>query len=212
MRSLYHQRVGLRATTDLKLTKRLLNDCEIPYRYHQVSLSLIPPSQHRNALFSYVTLMHEIEREGIGVFIHGEVGTGKTSATIGVAKHALARGGACMFVEHSFLRREMRSFRPRVRHTGETYVDAARNVHFLVLDDFCSTPEWAGESETEELIRARYNWQLPTLLSTNRTPEELADLSPVMNSLLNEKKTPVGGSPYRRIHIDGPSWRDNPPC
>jgi DNA replication protein DnaC len=113
--------------------------------------------------------------EGWLVF-QGENGCGKTHLAAAIANERLKAGQAVRFVVvPDFLDHLRSTFSPESKVSYDKLFEAVKTAPLLILDDFgeqSSTP-WAQE-KLYQVINYRYNAQLPTVITTCLSLEEIA--------------------------------------
>ncbi|RJQ40158.1 MAG: AAA family ATPase [Dehalococcoidia bacterium] len=136
----------------------------------------LPPDKRENLAEAY-RLARDYARapEGWLVF-QGENGCGKTHLAAAIANENLKAGKAVRFVVvPDFLDHLRSTFSPESKVSYDKYFEAVRTAPLLILDDFgeqSSTP-WAQE-KLYQVINYRYNAQLPTVITTCLSLEEIA--------------------------------------
>jgi DNA replication protein DnaC len=124
-------------------------------------------------LRTYMGLVEKTVHGAFALFIHGGVGTGKTHLAVGV--------GRALVEKHALSAR----FMPLSEHLAamkssfddpEKDVDDYPNVEILVLDDIGAArgTDWAREY-FYNLVNWRYNRMLPTVITSNLSPDAVAD-------------------------------------
>jgi DNA replication protein DnaC len=107
--------------------------------------------------------------------LHGSYGCGKTHLAAAIVNERLARGGSAVFLVVPDLLDHLRSaYDPSEPESYDERFEAIRAAPLLVLDDLgaqAPTP-WAHE-KLFQLLNHRYNAELPTVITTNRSIEEL---------------------------------------
>jgi DNA replication protein DnaC len=130
----------------------------------------------------------------------GPVGCGKTWAAAAAAKEWIIlqeKRRPLFWVESPTLIREMRDFET----AGETF-DRYGGTGLLVLDDLGAErdTEYASE-QVLALISRRYDWERPTIVTTNVPPEELMKNHPRLASrILSGKRVCLSGEDRRLNH------------
>lgn len=102
-------------------------------------------------------------------------GSGKTHLTAAMANDRLSRGLPTLFINTPDLLDALRaSFGGEGSSTYDKVFYEVRATPFLILDDFGaqSSTAWAKE-KLYQILNYRYNAQLPTVITTNQTLEEI---------------------------------------
>lgn len=107
--------------------------------------------------------------------LRGSYGCGKTHLAAAIANHAVRSNAMVLFEVVPDLLDHLRStFAPSSPVQYDELVESVRTSHLLVLDDLgteSSTP-WAQE-KLYQIINYRYNYQFPTVITTNRRLEAI---------------------------------------
>lgn len=150
----------------------------------------------RSALRSYVRQFKKMIRDGVGLYLCGPNGTGKTFLSAALLKEAWRRwgiGGYCVIA--SDLKEAWIKDREAHRGSEETIVARTEAIRILVIDDLGKEHRAAsGFAETQfgALLRSRSRRKLVTILTTNLTPQEFADIYGASSAkLLKECVLPV---------------------
>ncbi|MBI3965533.1 MAG: ATP-binding protein [Chloroflexi bacterium] len=105
----------------------------------------------------------------------GGVGCGKTHLAAAIANEQLENESKVLFTVVPELLDHLRStFSPQSQVRYDELFEAVRTTPLLVLDDLgteASSP-WAGE-KLYQLFNHRYNYQMPTVVTSNRRLEQL---------------------------------------
>ena len=136
-----------------------LRESGVPERYLGV-----PRDASRNGALS----------QGTGLWIHGDVGTGKTVMACSIAKGWAAEGNQLRMVSSVRLFSELREAMDRGME-GQVIAKYA-GTPLLVLDDLGQEvpSDWAL-SRLFEIVDSRYGRRMPIVVTTNYSPEHLAD-------------------------------------
>ena len=174
--------------------------------YQRLSLSDVP-SERLAFVMEALTYMDRIEgnlRLGLGLMLWSELrGTGKTLVATLALKKALALGYDGYFTTFPDML-DMYQSTWRDKEEKAWFDRRVRNVQFLVIDDIGKEgPQRSrdvSESMVDAVIRARNAASLPTIITTNLSPEEV-DQGYSVASLLAGTVKPVHvvGQDYRQV-------------
>lgn len=141
-----------------------------------------------------------------GLWLCGKEGTGKTHIAVAILKEVVGRGYTGLYWNVPELFLELRRLMDSSAETNEAELfDHALRVDLLVLDDL-------GAERTSDyvldrlyvLINGRYQNDNATVITTNRTAEELrAQIGPRITSRLCEMCVPMDfpEGDYRRLNL-----------
>ncbi len=147
----------------------------------------LPPEQRENLKKAFDTALDFAKSpEGWLVFL-GVNGCGKTHLAAAIANHRLKEGRPVKFVVVPDLLDHLRStFSPQSPVSYDHLFEEVKNAPLLILDDLGkqSTTPWA-EEKLYQIINHRYNHQLPTVVTTNCSLDEID--SPISSRLADPK-------------------------
>lgn len=185
------------------VSKMVLRRSNIGTRYWGVDLNneLCRDADYAIRLREFAKEMPENEKAGASLLLHGPHGSGKTSAACRLLVEAMARGPVrCYFIPAFdvdwFARR-----RDEELPTGTRVWDLLTWIaQFLVIDDLGveDDAEWKAP-QVEHLISVRYNWELPTYVTTNLDIGALLARCPRIRHLL--------GDTFDAVEVSGVNWR-----
>lgn len=151
----------------------------------------------------YARRWPEMETQGLGLFIHGSPGSGKTHLVAALGLHLMRLGVSVAFWP-------MQELLDRLRATyGGASVESEHEIltglersQLLIIDDVAATKttEWA-EGLFYSVVDKRYRQKKPLIVTTNVTPQKLREtLGERTASRLDEICLPICNSlsDYRR--------------
>lgn len=118
----------------------------------------------------YVENFAEMKKQGKGLLLFGSVGTGKTFISACIANALIDKGYACLVTNFSRLVNTIQG----MFDGRQDYIDSLNRFDLLVIDDLASErdTEYMGEI-IQTIIDSRYRANLPLIITTNLTNEEL---------------------------------------
>ena len=122
------------------------------------------------AMHNYVKHFDEFRKQGKGLLLFGDVGTGKTYYAACIANALIDTGVPCLVTNFARIANTVQGlFEGR-----QEYFDSLNRFPLLVLDDLAAErkTEWMQET-VFNVIDARYRAKLPLIVTTNLTREEL---------------------------------------
>lgn len=153
------------------------------------------------AMQNYVQHFAEFRKQGKGLLLFGDVGTGKTFLAACVANALIDKGVPCLVTNFARIANTLQG----MFDGRQAYLDSMNNFPLLVLDDLST------ERQTEymleivyNVIDARYRAKLPLIVTTNLTREELMNPADIrykrIFSRLFEMCTPIEVTGIDRRH------------
>lgn len=124
-----------------------------------------------DAAVAGMKFQHPVTRRGPSLVLAGKAGRGKTWQAWGAVRALAVSGVHCRWrvLGASQL---LASLRPRHGVDSEDVFSGLESCEVLVIDDMGATKDSAWASEVfDRLINTRYEWQRPTLITTNVAPK-----------------------------------------
>lgn len=203
LQSLWYQRIPLsHYANPAILTESVRQRARIGRVHWETSFSAIPDSlDYKEPILNYCRGFEFWEAQGLGLILHGKFGTGKTTIGSLVLKYCIAKGGRALSYRYIDLMDQLTNYRAHFAPNGAPLDVALIGVNCLMIDDL--------EIETgdrlrklESVLRRRYDDNLPTVITTNRTKEDLFEILWLKDIINNS---------YLAYDIEGINWRKDPP-
>jgi DNA replication protein DnaC len=153
---------------------KILTRGKVPRRFWDANLQFMPDSPSKQKYVEYLKALDDKLKGGTGLMLHGPFGTGKSACASLVLIEVLARSSnRVMFVQSAQLD-WMARHRDDTDENGVPDWDVVTQGPFVVVDDVGAERQvdW-NNAWFEEVVRARYNDKLPTILTTNRPLPDL---------------------------------------
>jgi DNA replication protein DnaC len=187
-----------------KSLPKLLRNANVGKRYWDIDLDgLSPECEHREAVLSYLANLREHDRRGLGLILHGPHGVGKTATISALIRDAIRRGPITAW----FATAQSVDWAARHRDSylgpqGVPVWKMLTKFQFVAIDDVGAErdAEW-NTCWLEEVVRARYNDRLITLISSNVELDFLFDKCKWLKALSKDA--------FVIIEMSGKQWRDD---
>src|SRR5262245_3549961 len=154
---------------------------------------------------AYLRAVEYARRPQGWLILFGNYGAGKTHLAAAIASVALRRQTRVLFAIVPDLLDHLRStFGPSSEVEYDDRFETIREVPLLILDDLGTenTTPWARE-KLFQIINYRYNDALPTVITSNRKPEDIDPriFSRMSDRVLCEEHIMIDAADYRRLSI-----------
>jgi DNA replication protein DnaC len=168
-------------------------------RYWRVSISKIEESaEHRKVMEKYITNIRDNIVNGRGILFHGGYSSGKTAASIILAKAVVMHGGTAIFMEVPELSDVKVTSRPF--NEDMTMWERMETADLLILDDLGSDygSDWARQL-VERIVRHRVNNCKSIVATTNKFQ--------TLRTIYDDGLVEVMSSALMHVAITGKNWR-----
>jgi DNA replication protein DnaC len=140
------------------------------------------------------------------LILYGGYGCGKTHLAAAIANELVNVHYEVLFTVVPDLLDHLRStFGPTSEIEYDERFEQVRNAKLLVLDDLGTenATSWARE-KLYQIINHRYNYSLPTVITTNREPKEIDPriLSRMEDAVLCPERIVIDAGDYRRLSVE----------
>jgi DNA replication protein DnaC len=135
----------------------------------------LPQEQRDNLDKAYHLALEFAESPEGWLIFQGDNGCGKTHLAAAIVNYRYQHNEPAMFiVVPDFLDHLRSTFSPESRISYDRLFESVKNAPLLILDDFGkqTTTPWAQE-KLFQVINHRYNAQLPTIVTTNASSDEI---------------------------------------
>jgi DNA replication protein DnaC len=154
---------------------------------------------------AYLRAVEYAKRPQGWLVLFGNYGVGKTHLAAAIANQALRRQHRVLFAIVPDLLDHLRStFGPTSEVQYDDRFETIRTVPLLILDDLGTenTTAWARE-KLFQIVNYRYNDALPTVMTSNRKPEDIDPriFSRMSDRALCEEHIIIDGADYRRLSV-----------
>ena len=153
-------------------------------KYSNVRFSnttIIDEDYHKifNRCKRYCEVADEVLKRGIGIYLYGSKGVGKTHLTACMANELIDEYNTVIYTNFSEISRRIRATFSNRNETEADFMEKLANVDFLFIDDFGTetvqrneTDVWLQE-KVFEVINRRYNNNKPIIFTSNYSLREL---------------------------------------
>lgn len=158
----------------------------------------------------YCEVSSEVYEKGLGIYLWGNSGTGKTLLTSCMANALMEKEYTVLFTNFFEMLKAIRNtFNNNTTETDERIINDIADVDFLFIDDLGteSLSKNSGDNFTQdkifEIINKRYNKKKPTIFSSNYPIKDLVSTRNFMDKTvdrINEMSSAV-------LEIKGESYR-----
>jgi DNA replication protein DnaC len=188
----------------------------LPRRYHSLDgHDFTPQYRSRNegvveAVDEYLKSFRYNYHYGLGLCFHGPLGTGKTLLGTHVLKAVLKMGYSGYFIQFGDLFHAWAASW-KDEESKELVERHMKRADLLVLDDLLSdkrNSEGFLQAGLEAITRHRYNNNLPTILTTNMSEQQVQDEFFRPYSLISgvTKWLTIEGADYRPVSLDNANY------
>ena len=140
----------------------------------------LPPDKQIRANYAQVkkfaSNLDEHIKNGEGLILSGKYGTMKTTMAVAVLRQLIDAGHGGLMIPMCSLIDSLYTLRTTNREEWARYEQSIRNTRLLVIDDLGgeNTDQSWVLSKVDSIITERYNRMKSVIITTNKTPQELA--------------------------------------
>lgn len=156
----------------------------------------------------YCEVADEVLKRGIGIYLYGTKGIGKTHLTACMANELLEEFHTVLYTNFSEISRKIRATFNSRNETEAEFMEKLANIDFLFIDDFGTetvqrndTDVWLQE-KVFEVINRRYNNNKPIIFTSNYSLREL-----IQDRGVADKTVDRINEMCETMHLEGKSYR-----
>jgi len=156
--------------------------------------------QITRAALKYVENFSELRKNGKGLLLYGNTGTGKTYAACEIANALIDKGYPVLVTNFARILNTLQG-----TFEKQEYIDGFNNFQLLVIDDLGIERDTAyAKEQVFNIIDSRYRSGLPMIITTNLTMEKIKNPEDIENRRIYDRilercfPIEVGGGSRRR--------------
>lgn len=156
----------------------------------------------------YCAAAGKVLEQGVGIYLYGAKGTGKTHLTACIANELMSNYYSVLYTNFSEISKSIRATYGNRGESEQAFIDKLATIDFLFIDDFGTESVardgddlWLQE-KIFEVVNKRYNANKPIIFTSNYS---LADM--IKNRGLADKTVDRISEICEVIKLDGKSYR-----
>lgn len=135
------------------------------------------------AMQNYVDNFPELKKQGKGLLLYGQCGTGKTYAACEVANALIDKGYSVLVTNFARVLNELQA-----TYVKQEYIDSLNDNSLLILDDLGIERDTAyAREQVYNVIDARYRAGLPMIITTNLTMDKIKSTQDIDNMRIYDR-------------------------
>lgn len=157
---------------------------------------------------NYCAAAGKVLAQGVGIYLYGAKGTGKTHLTACIANELMSNYYSVLYTNFSEISKSIRATYGSRNESEQAFIDKLATIDFLFIDDFGTESVardgddlWLQE-KIFEVVNKRYNANKPIIFTSNYS---LADM--IKNRGLADKTVDRISEICEVIKLDGQSYR-----
>ena len=165
------------------------------YRYADIKVIQVEALKHSLGIIdTYVQNLDQNKKDGLGLYIYGTTGTGKSYISCYVLEQAILKGYTAFFCT-------VEQYKRALFDKDNDYIYNVNESDFTLIDDYgreFSDTKGFIDSQVDEMLRFRYDRNKPTLITSNISARDIENLR--IKSILSDAylKIPFDCADYRK--------------
>lgn len=161
-----------------------------------------------NRCKKYCDNWEEVKTKGLGIYIFGDVGTGKTHLTCCIGNELMRKGVSVLFTSFIEISKRLLDAYGNRGERGRIIKELSE-VDLLILDDIGTEKlikngeETSAQSDIYDILNRRDTNMLPTIFSSNFSINDLLVERGLMRRIVDR----IAGMSTARIKLEGVSYR-----
>ena len=140
-------------------------------------------SRVTNAMKKYVENFDEMKKQGKGLLLYGNVGTGKTYAACEVANALIDKGYPVLVTNFARIINTLQS-----TFEKQEYIDSFNRFSLIVIDDLSAERDTSfAKEQVFNVIDARYRAGLPMIITTNLSIDKIKKPDDIENGRIYDR-------------------------
>lgn len=156
----------------------------------------------------YCAAAGKVLEQGVGIYLYGSKGTGKTHLTACIANELMSNYYSVLYTNFSEISKSIRATYGNRGESEQAFIDKLATIDFLFIDDFGTESVardgddlWLQE-KIFEVVNKRYNANKPIIFTSNYSLAEM-----IKNRGLADKTVDRISEMCEIIKLDGKSYR-----
>ena len=151
----------------------------------------------------------KVKADGMGMYLYGDVGTGKTELTACIGNYLLDRSVPVLFTNFLEIGKQIKKTITDHSMTESAFIERLAKVDLLIIDDLGTEiivkngeRAWI-QDKIYDIINKRYINRMPTIFTSNETIPDLVDNCGLMKKTADR----IGAMSTAKIELKGVSYR-----
>ena len=163
-----------------------------------------------NRCKKYCDVADNVLADGLGIYLYGDKGTGKTHLTACMANALMQDGKQVLFTNFAEIAKMIKGTFGNARESEADYINRIANIDFLFIDDLGTERVQAAnggdlwlQEKIFDVLNKRYNNRKPTIFTSNYTLQELITERGIMDKTVDR----IVEMSHAVIKVEGKSYR-----
>lgn len=139
---------------------------------HRISMTLRDHELNDAQVEAWGELRNPLRRGEVAI-MHGPYGVGKSTLAVYFMRSCVSKRKSCLMYTVAGLMASQKNWFNAYNTKAPSPIERAKSTYFLVLDEVAMEGTEYDRTQLAEIVKHRYDNQLPTLLITNIVPQHL---------------------------------------